>query len=67
MLQMLQKCIGWCRLNAARLGDKFAEEALKIHRGELEAELIWGSCSSEERAELEEEGVDFAELPALRQ
>ena len=65
MLQMLREMHRVVQAECRPVGDKFAEEALKIHRGEAEAEPIWGSCSSEERAELEEEGVDFAELPAL--
>jgi hypothetical protein len=65
MLQMLREMHRVVRSECRPVGDKFAEEALKIHRGEAEAEPIWGNCTTEERAELEEEGVDFAELPTL--
>ncbi len=65
MLQMLRKMHRVVQAECRPVGEKFAEEALKIHRAEAEAEPIWGSCTTEERAELEEEGVDFAELPAL--
>ncbi len=65
MLQMLREMHRAVQSECRPVGDKFAEEALKIHRGEAAAEPIWGNCTTEERAELEEEGVDFAELPAL--
>lgn len=45
------------------VGDRFAEEARKIHYGEREARDIYGQATGEEARELAEEGVPFAPLP----
>jgi len=45
------------------VGDKFPEEARKIHYGETEARGIYGEASPEEAQELIEEGVDIAAVP----
>jgi hypothetical protein len=47
------------------VGDRFAEEARKIHYEETEARLIHGEASLEEARELAEEGVEFLPLPEL--
>ena len=45
------------------VGDKFAEEARKIHYGETEKRGIYGQTSEQEAAALAEEGVEFGRLP----
>lgn len=50
---------------ADNVGDKFAEEARKIHYQEAEPRGIYGSASKDEAKELAEEGVDFHPLPTL--
>ena len=45
------------------VGDKFAEEARKIHFEEVEARGIYGQASQDEIASLIEDGVDFLPLP----
>lgn len=45
------------------VGDKFPEEARKIHYGEAEARGIYGEASAEEAQELIEEGVEIAAVP----
>lgn len=45
------------------VGDRFAEEARKIHYGEAEARGIYGQATREEAQELAEEGIDFAAIP----
>lgn len=45
------------------VGDKFPEEARKIHYGETEARGIYGEATAEEAQELIEEGVDIAAVP----
>ena len=45
------------------VGDKFAEEARKIHYGEVDKRNIYGQATSEETKELKEEGVEFGEIP----
>lgn len=52
--------------NCDYVGDKFAEEARKIHKGEAEARGIYGETTPEEAEELREEGVEFAAVPWVR-
>ena len=47
------------------VGDKFAEEARKIHFKDVEPRGIYGEATREEVAGLIEDGVDFMPLPAL--
>jgi hypothetical protein len=45
------------------VGDKFADEARKMHAGESEERSIWGEATPEEARELADEGIDAAPLP----
>jgi len=47
------------------VGDKFAEEARKIHLEEVEARGIYGEATRDEVIALAEEGIEFAPLPDL--
>lgn len=47
------------------VGDKFAEEARKIHFKEAEARGIYGEATREEVSGLLEDGVDFMPLPHI--
>ena len=47
------------------VGDKFAEEARKIHFKEVDARGIYGEATREEVTGLIEEGVDFMPLPHI--
>lgn len=49
--------------NCDYVGEKFPEEARKIHYGETEQRNIYGEASSEEAAELKEEGVEVQRVP----
>ena len=49
--------------NCDYVGNKFAEEARKIHYGEVEHHNIYGEASNDEASSLEDEGVDFGILP----
>lgn len=49
--------------NCEHVGDKFAEEARKIHYGESDKRGIYGETSEEEAEELAEEGIEFGRLP----
>ncbi len=53
------------RRNADYVGDKFAEEARKIHFGEVEPRGIYGEATAEEASGLLEDGVDFVPLPTF--
>ncbi|MDH3580768.1 MAG: DUF1178 family protein [Hyphomicrobiales bacterium] len=50
---------------ADNVGDKFAEEARKIHHEEAEPRGIYGSATTDEAKELADEGVEFHPLPTL--
>ena len=45
------------------VGDKFAEEARKIHYKEVDQRGIYGEATREEVASLVEDGIDFMPLP----
>lgn len=53
------------RENADYVGGNFAEEARKIHFGEVEARGIYGEATSEEARSLAEDGVEFMPLPTF--
>ena len=52
--------------NFEHVGDRFAEEARKIHYGETEHRDIYGEATSDEAKELAEEGVEVARIPWVR-
>ena len=51
--------------NAENVGERFPEEARKIHYGESDERGIYGEASSEDVKDLVEEGVKIAPLPVL--
>jgi hypothetical protein len=51
--------------NCDYVGDKFAEEARRIHYGETERRDIYGETSDDEAKELSDEGVKFSRVPWL--
>ena len=51
--------------NADYVGQKFPEEARKMHYGEVEHRSIYGEASSADAAELIEEGIELHPLPIL--
>jgi hypothetical protein len=53
------------RENADYVGEKFAEEARKIHFGETEARGIYGEASAEEVHGLVEDGVEIMPIPVF--
>lgn len=53
------------RENADYVGDKFADEARKIHFGETEARGIYGEATPEEAKGLADDGVDFLPIPVF--
>ncbi|PSJ54915.1 DUF1178 family protein [Pseudaminobacter soli (ex Li et al. 2025)] len=53
------------RENSDYVGDKFAEEARKIHFGETEARGIYGEATPDEAKSLADDGVDFMPLPVF--
>jgi hypothetical protein len=51
--------------NADYVGQRFPEEARKMHYGETEHRSIYGEASPEQAKELHEEGIEFHPLPTL--
>jgi hypothetical protein len=49
--------------NTENVGDRFAEEARKIHYDEVPPRAIRGQATPDEAKELRDEGIDFASLP----
>ena len=49
--------------NTDDVGDRFAEEARRIHYGETDARGIRGQTTVEERVALREEGIEVLSLP----
>ena len=47
------------------VGNDFADEARKIHYGEVEPEGIYGQATAEEREALDEEGIEIMDMPWL--
>lgn len=47
------------------VGDKFADEARKIHFGDAEARGIYGEANADEVKGLAEDGIPFMPIPVL--
>jgi hypothetical protein len=52
--------------NTEDVGDRFADEARRIHYGEVPARGIRGQATSADRAALTDEGVEFLQMPLPR-
>ncbi|WP_024575507.1 MULTISPECIES: DUF1178 family protein [unclassified Afipia] len=51
--------------NADNVGNKFPEEARKMHYGDTEHRAIYGEATTEEARALIDEGIEVAPLPVL--
>ena len=51
--------------NCDYVGERFAEEARKIHYGEADAHAIYGEASAEEARDLVDEGISLGRIPWL--
>jgi hypothetical protein len=49
--------------NCDYVGDRFAEEARRIHYGETDPRSIYGEASADDAKTLSEEGIEFARIP----
>jgi hypothetical protein len=61
----IKETLASIRANAEDVGDKFPEEARKIHYGEADQRGIIGQASLQDVKGLLEEGIDIAPLPVL--
>jgi hypothetical protein len=65
MMRQLREMVKTVRESAEDVGERFPEEARKIHHGEAEARGIIGKASGDEARALIEEGIEIAPLPDL--
>ncbi|HVI90824.1 MAG TPA: DUF1178 family protein [Dongiaceae bacterium] len=65
MKRQLQEIRAQVEDNCDYVGDRFAEEARKIHYGETEARGIYGDASDDDFQELNDEGIEVARIPWL--
>lgn len=65
MTAKLREMVAAVRASSEDVGDRFAEEARKIHYGESEERGIIGQTSIEEAHDLIDEGIEIAPLPVL--
>ncbi len=49
--------------NCDYVGNRFAEEARRIHYGEIDPHGIYGEASDAESQELDDEGISFGRIP----
>lgn len=64
-IRKLKDVVAEIRANADDVGDRFAEEARKIHYGETEQRGIIGKASMDDAHALLEEGIEIAPIPVL--
>jgi hypothetical protein len=60
---MLQAVRRHVEASCENVGDRFAEEARAIHRGEAEARSIYGDATKDEAQALADEGIEVACIP----
>jgi len=65
MMAQLQALAAKLRENADYVGDRFAQEARRIHFGETEERGIYGEASIEEVRDLLDDGIGVMPLPPL--
>ncbi len=65
MLKMMREVREHVVKNSENVGEKFADEARKIHYGEKEERGIYGQATREQTKELIEEGIEVHPLPVL--
>jgi hypothetical protein len=65
VLAKMREAVASIKASADDVGERFPEEARKIHYGESDARGIIGQASLVEVRELLEEGIDVAPLPVL--
>lgn len=52
--------------NFKDVGDRFADEATKMHYGEIDHRNIRGTMTGEEEKTLREEGVQYLKIPMIK-
>jgi hypothetical protein len=65
MLQMMRQMRAEVEKNAEYVGDKFTEEARRIHYEEAEKRGIYGEATADDARALIEEGIEVHPMPRL--
>ena len=65
MMQLMREVRKSVEENAEYVGDRFADEARKIHYAEAEKRGIYGEATADEAKSLVEEGIEVHPLPRL--
>jgi hypothetical protein len=65
MRAKLRELRDFVKKNAEDVGQRFPNEARKMHYGEIKHRPIYGEASAEDAKSLVEEGVDVMPLPVL--
>lgn len=63
MRRFLQQVRQHVEQNSEHVGDKFPEEARRIHHGETEERNIYGDATPDQVEELRDEGIEIAAIP----
>ena len=63
MQSMWLRAVQHVLANTDDVGEQFAEEARRIHYGEVEERAIRGQATREDAMALQEEGIDVMSLP----
>ena len=63
MIRKLRDMVQAVKQNSEDVGERFADEARKIHHGEAEARGIIGKASADDAKSLIEDGIEIAPLP----
>ena len=59
----LRRMRSYIEQNFDHVGERFPEEARKIHYGEVEQRSIYGDATKEEVSDLADEGIEVGEVP----
>lgn len=63
MRRFLQQVRQHVEKNSEHVGEKFPEEARRIHHGEAEERNIYGDATPDQLEELRDEGIEIAAIP----
>jgi len=63
MLAVLQRMRAEVEKNCDYVGPDFADEARRIHRGEIDERPIYGEATEEQAESLAEDGINVARIP----
>ncbi len=66
MRAMLQRIRAEVERNCEDMGDRFADEAIRMSRGEADERAIYGNASDEDREALADEGIAVVQIPWLK-